>query len=179
MRAPFIYQIDRTLTLVVERIPNKARKFMLRLSTATHPVIWGIVLGFAATISWGADNHQLAYACFVTVVVLPLEQLLKQVFRRKRPETMYVDNMKFRSYSFPSGHAYAAVVVLGLLSVAVYSLTNEWLGWVIGVVAALLTIVIGASRVYLGAHFPTDVIAGWAIGIAVFMSLAELGLYHF
>jgi len=67
-------------------------------------------------------------------------------------------------YGLPSGHAQSAVVVWGVLAGAI---RRRW-AWA---AAALLALLIGLSRVYLGVHFPTDVLAGWGIGVAV------LGLY--
>lgn len=172
-----IHAIDYKISSWVEKIPRSLRSPLARLSRATHPIVWGSMLALAVLVSLGLGYTQLALACLVTIILLPVEQLLKQIFRRKRPETMYVDNMKFRSYSFPSGHAYAAVVVLGLFTVIVSSFVTPLVGGLIGGLAFLLVLAIGVSRVYLGAHFPTDVIAGWIIGGGVFMLMLQTGFY--
>ena len=61
-------------------------------------------------------------------------------------------------YGFPSGHSQSAVVVWGTIAAG---FRKAWL-WV---VAVLLVLLIGCSRIYLGVHFPTDVFTGWAIGV--------------
>ena len=65
-------------------------------------------------------------------------------------------------YGFPSGHSQSAVVVWGTIAAG---FRKAWL-WV---VAVLLVLLIGFSRIYLGVHFPTDVFSGWAIG-ALFLA---------
>jgi len=70
-------------------------------------------------------------------------------------------------YGFPSGHSQSAVVVWGTIAAG---FRKAWL-WV---VAVLLVLLIGFSRIYLGVHFPTDVFGGWAIGVvflAVYLAL--------
>ena len=66
-------------------------------------------------------------------------------------------------YGLPSGHSQSAVVVWGTIAA---EFRKTWLR----VVAILLMVLIGFSRIYLGVHFPTDVLGGWAVG-AIFLAL--------
>jgi membrane-associated phospholipid phosphatase len=66
-------------------------------------------------------------------------------------------------YGFPSGHSQSAVILWG--AIAAYA--RKWWAWA---VAILLMVLIGFSRVYLGVHFPTDVLAGWTLG-AILLAL--------
>ncbi len=95
-----------------------------------------------------------------------LSSLLKIGFARPRPELV----SKFSyvtSFSFPSGHSLmAAVVYLTLAAMLVRIQPNRVLKGYILFLAVLLTLMIGFSRVYLGVHWPTDVLAGWSIGSA-------------
>lgn len=179
MRSRIVYAVDRTIGSWIEKTPRFMQPFFERLSAATHPVVWGVVLGIIGLVVWGAGNAPFALVCFLTIALLPIEQLLKRIFRRNRPETMYVDNMKFRSYSFPSGHAYASVLMLGLFYAGIYTLIDSWLALVLGGIGIGGALAIGISRVYLGAHFPTDVIAGWAIGAGVVFCMVIFGVFSF
>jgi undecaprenyl-diphosphatase len=73
-------------------------------------------------------------------------------------------DMKIKSYSFPSGHAYGGMVIYGLLAYLAYKhLPHPW-NLLSALLLGMLIIVIGVSRVYLGAHFPSDVAVGWLLG---------------
>ena len=107
-------------------------------------------------------------AAFVTVASFGgwfLNSALKQFFQRPRPDV--VPHLReVMTMSFPSGHALTSAVVyltLGALSmrIAHRRLTKFYCM----AVAVLATVLIGATRVYLGVHYPTDVVAGWLIGL--------------
>ena len=90
---------------------------------------------------------------------------LKNYFNRARPEFVtqlhHVD-----SYSFPSGHSLLAAVVyltLGALVARLVAKRRQKI-YILGV-AVLLTFLVGVSRVYLGVHYPSDVLAGWSVGL--------------
>lgn len=95
-----------------------------------------------------------------------LNTYLKDLFQQPRPFDLdpNVQLAPVEGYGLPSGHAQSAVVAWG--SLAAWS-RKRWL-W--GLAIALIVLV-GFSRIYLGVHFPTDVLAGWAIGAV------SLGLY--
>jgi membrane-associated phospholipid phosphatase len=77
---------------------------------------------------------------------------------------MYVAHMRIHSYSFPSGHSFGATVFYGLLAYLAWSrLPHPW-NLLVVLLLVLLIILVGLSRVYLGAHFPSDVVVGWLLG---------------
>lgn len=95
-----------------------------------------------------------------------LINILKLGFARPRPEV--VDHLvSVQSLSFPSGHAMSsAVVYLTLGALLARTERRPAVRGYIFAVAVLLTLLIGVTRVYLGVHYPTDVLAGWALGAA-------------
>lgn len=95
-----------------------------------------------------------------------LSSLLKLGFERPRPDLVahLVDE---RTLSFPSGHAMvSAVIYLTLGALLAQVEDSVRLKAYIIAVAVILTLLIGVSRVYLGVHWPTDVLAGWYAGTA-------------
>lgn len=99
-------------------------------------------------------------------------KLLKKAFDRERPHVHQL--IKKTSESFPSGHATGTTVFYGLLALAfILAVGALWKKFVIGFIAVLWIGSILISRVYLGVHYPTDVLAGFCFGTAsVFISVS-------
>ncbi|HEX8851764.1 MAG TPA: phosphatase PAP2 family protein [Gemmatimonadaceae bacterium] len=107
-----------------------------------------------------------------------LDQVLKILVHRTRPEygAAFLHGV---SYSFPSGHAMGSLIGFGMVAFAIAHVRHlsrrerqvaYWL-------AGLATLLVGLSRVYLGVHYPSDVVGGWAAGGA-WLSICITG-YHF
>jgi undecaprenyl-diphosphatase len=86
-----------------------------------------------------------------------LSQLMKLLFHRLRPPVFF-GLVPAETYSFPSGHAFVGSLFYGLL--AVLFLKGRW-RWI----AVAIAFVLGVSRVYLGYHYPTDVLGGWSLAV--------------
>lgn len=91
--------------------------------------------------------------------------LLKLLVHRPRPP-LEDARIVTGGFSFPSGHATLAATFYGTLAfLLIRRVRAEWLKALIGIIAALVVLAVGVSRVYLGVHYPTDVLAGWALGV--------------
>jgi undecaprenyl-diphosphatase len=102
-----------------------------------------------------------------------LDTGLKTLFARARPDAFFDYYPAPRSFSFPSGHALFAVCFFGGVAVLLSHRLQSRLAWIlVWAVALALIILIGVSRVYLGVHYPTDVIGGFAVGIIWVASVA-------
>lgn len=95
---------------------------------------------------------------------IALAFLLKHVFGRARPD-LFPHGDVVVSASFPSGHAMISALVYLTLGALVAGLSpSRTIRVYVMAMALLLTTIVGASRIYLGVHWPTDVLAGWAAG---------------
>jgi undecaprenyl-diphosphatase len=118
-----------------------------------------VVIAFVvfAKLRWKRAALWLAVAMTGSVL---LDLALKYAYHRVRPAAFY--GVTARYYSFPSGHALSSLcfygVMAGLLSARVKSLPWRIVMWA---VAGLLVVAIGLSRIYLGVHYPSDVVAGY------------------
>jgi undecaprenyl-diphosphatase len=92
-----------------------------------------------------------------------LSNLLKFALHRPRP-LVFFGLAPAENYSFPSGHAFVATVFYGLLAGILMAPSGRGRAWTVA--AVLLALSIGFSRVYLGYHYPSDVLGGWACAAA-------------
>ena len=108
----------------------------------------------------------LAFVLAATLGGLLINGVLKERFDRRRPNVVPYKSQVTTS-SFPSGHSLnSAVVYLTLGSLLASLVEQRRLKIYFFSVALLLTLLVGISRVYMGVHYPTDVVAGWSAGLA-------------
>ncbi|WP_445116355.1 phosphatase PAP2 family protein [Acinetobacter sp. WZC-1] len=99
--------------------------------------------------------------------------ILKYLVNRPRPDAVY-QMVETHGASFPSAHSIYAVVTAYLLFLFYKHSRIK----IIGCIAGLWWLVMGVSRVYLGVHFPTDVLAGWSIGL-IWITILTVVFPHF
>ena len=110
--------------------------------------------------------HQALYTALATGGGAVTGKLLKSLFARERPEIV-PHLVEVHSLSFPSGHSMNSAIVYLTLAVLIargYE-KRRTRSFVIGA-AALLVFLIGVTRIYLGVHYPSDVLGGWTVGAA-------------
>lgn len=124
----------------------------------------GIVTIWIAVLFYFDVSHNVAYTFILSSLVLWLiVELMKALFRRQRPYTKLLNvrivGMKARGNSFPSGHTGQAFFTSTLL------LQYFDGGFPISILFYLLAVLVGITRMYMGMHYPRDVLAGAILGI--------------
>ena len=114
-------------------------------------------------------HRKLRHALVLVGTVLAAQvasELLKQVYGRSRPDLVPHGSYVY-SASFPSGHSMLAAATFLTLAVLISSLEpRRSTKALVFVVAVLITVGVGISRIYLGVHWPSDVLGGWCAGVA-------------
>lgn len=153
---------DTRLTTMIARLPKWLRPVMVFVTLVGGPVVTvgiGLMLIGAGLAKPSNDLFQTGLIIVMTILV---GAMLKLLLRRHRPLT-YIVRWPFMTFSFPSGHTVGSVVAYGTLTYLSFGAGGVF-GVVGTLIAGLLTLIVGVSRVYLGAHFPSDVAAGWVVG---------------
>lgn len=156
---------DRTWTLAVRKLDTDVLDYVFIAFTmiGSGPLLWGAIL-LVAVLAIRNHRWQLALLIAANGIVAQIVNLgLKTWFVRPRP-TLFEEIARPSSWSFPSGHAMSAVQIWGVIAAVLIALYPR--RRVVIVLANLILIAgIGLSRVYLGVHWPTDVLAGFAAGL--------------
>jgi undecaprenyl-diphosphatase len=125
------------------------------------------IVGVAALFLWHTEHKHSARLLLASVAgSIVLNNMLKLWFARPRPE-VFERLTHTASSSFPSGHAMSATVCYGTVAYLVIRLQKRhWSRVLTGIAATILIIAICTTRMYLGVHYPSDVIAGMLVGLA-------------
>ncbi|MCJ7709560.1 MAG: phosphatase PAP2 family protein [Chloroflexi bacterium] len=128
----------------------------------------GVALVLAAALS---RRVRLAIiVALVLVIAAAFTEVVKELVARPRPTANPL--VSASGYSFPSGHSLNSTVTFGILALIAWrSRLSLAVRRAVPVVAVMLPVLIGLSRIALGVHWPTDVLAGWLAGVA-FVALA-------
>jgi undecaprenyl-diphosphatase len=137
---------------------------MTYLGTGTVVIV---VVGVAALFLWHTEHkHSARLLLAATVGNILLNGALKLVYHRARPSVFEWQTTAVSS-SFPSGHAMSATVVYGTVAYLLVRLQrHRWAKVLTVTTAVLLILLICLTRLYLGVHYPSDVIGGIIVGLA-------------
>lgn len=169
-------RFDLRVSLWLHQLASPALGQVMRAVTflGSVPALIGVVTLVAA---WALRRGARALAgIYVAVASMTggLNVVLKLLVRRSRPD-LFADIVAPESYSFPSGHAMMSTVVYGVMALVVARLQPR-LRLPLYIGTPLLVFLIGVSRVFLGVHWLTDVLAGFAAGgLLLVMSNLALG----
>jgi membrane-associated phospholipid phosphatase len=164
---------------------NRVNRFMHRhhaqigpwkaVTTIGAPTTWRMLAGLAAVGLWLGRRRRQAIVVVVAMVgAAVLSGAVKAIVDRPRPSVPYpIDHVG--GGSFPSGHALTSATALALLVMVAGAQRSALArGWLV-TVAAVIGVAIGASRVALGVHYPSDVLGGWLLAGLWLFAVTRLG----
>jgi undecaprenyl-diphosphatase len=158
--------------------PRWLQYAMVDITALGGPTVLGlIVFAIIGFLLLQTRYHTALFVLATTATGELLSFILKHTFNRARPTV--IPNLRIMSPSFPSGHAMESAIVyltLGavLMRVAEGRLTKAYCLCT----AMMLTLLVGVSRMYLGVHYPTDVVGGWIVGMT-WASICWVFAQHF
>jgi undecaprenyl-diphosphatase len=157
---------------VLETVHATARPVLDRIALTVTPlgVIWGVlpVLSIIGLVLLYQRNwRSLLYLIITPVGSALLNRIVKLYFHRARPQLWEVFSPEL-SYAFPSGHAMSSMTFVVVLIVVAWQTRWRWFALIGG---GLFVLAIGWTRLYLGMHYPSDVLAGWMLVIAWSMAI--------
>lgn len=109
-------------------------------------------------------NKDAVFVIFNLIFLRLLNYVIKIIIKRDRPNILRL--IKIGEYSFPSGHAMISMGVYGYLIYLIYKkIKNPYIKYLGIIILSLLIILIGISRIYLGVHYFSDVVAGYTLSL--------------
>ena len=159
----YVHRFDQVIADWIGKLPRWLRLPMEFFTLIGQPPftvgIAAAVLGYGLAL----EKQHYILAGWIAIGTLVLSSILKLLLKRVRPRNPYVESMLFKTFSFPSGHAAGSIVSFGLAAVVIAMKWPE-LSLVAWIIAIISSIFVGLSRIYLGAHYASDVVGGWVLG---------------
>jgi undecaprenyl-diphosphatase len=158
---------ERVLQWLARQRTPARDEIMLEITSLGDGAVLILLVAIVSGFLWLTQHRWSSYILLAGVLGGQiLSKLLKRVFDRERPSVIdLLDEVS--SPSFPSGHAMGSFIAYGAVAYVMARLQpSPGLRRLIWGIAALLIIAIGVSRMYLGVHYPSDVIAGFTAGLA-------------
>ena len=169
----FVYLLQNVMSGDIRRIDGIAYQFfvvrlrrdwltpiMQSFTSLSAPVVLAVMLIVVAAFAPGRMPGRFAAANLVGIVAL--NYALKEIVQRPRPEGFRL--IAETGYSFPSGHSMVAVAFYGFLIWLIIRYEEDRLQrWIWSLALFVVVIMIGISRVYLGVHYFSDVVAGYCV----------------
>ncbi|PFP30391.1 hypothetical protein COJ96_06680 [Bacillus sp. AFS073361] len=159
------FWIDIKVAGLAAHVPELAIPFFIKITAMGDKIGIGIVaiLALAWLLIKKRNYVGAAALALSTAIGNEVSKLFKDFFERPRPDLEHLVSVK--SYSYPSGHAMVGMIVYFIIAYLLMEEARSKAGKVIiAVITAILLLLIGASRIILQVHYPSDVLGGYALG---------------
>jgi len=168
-------RFDDAIRLLLHQHASPALTAAMRAASFIGSPAFLIPLGILVVALYLRQGRPVTARLFVITVIggEVLDQVLKLAFHRTRPPAFF-GLPEPLGYSFPSGHALAACAFYGVLAAFAAARTEKrTLRWIYQIAAAMVIATIGVSRIYLGVHYPSDVLGGYAAALGWVFTVAS------
>jgi len=156
---------DPTITDILRNILPGLGDFFLWISELGGEIFYIalLLIGY-----WAYNKKEAILASYILIIAVVSNFWLKVIIAKDRPPSSYwLTSEPPPNYSTPSGHSQNSATLYGWFTARVKT-------WWMAVIAVILTVLVGISRVYIGVHYIEDVLLGWGIGIITVILLIYL-----
>lgn len=175
-----VYHFDQSIRVIVNDHRSTFQTLCWTHLTKLYNFSWacGWILLTISAAWWLVNRLFFAQIFFTILGGLFFNRFIKEIVGRPRPDNNVL--MHYLGYSFPSGHSSTAALVGGSLILLTWRVCKRAnLKWLLTCLWVLMILLIGYSRIYVGAHFPTDVLGGWALGVWIVTTFDWLWSHYF
>lgn len=172
-----IAAFDNKITDAVRSVHSDTMTFWMKGFTELGSEIFVIlmIVVFAAALAVIGYRRELIFYLGVIGSSALLNLLLKVIFQRARPDIDRI--VEASGFSFPSGHSMSAFTLYGMTIYFLWKhLKYRWMRTAVILIGTVIIAMIGISRIYLGVHYPSDVIGGYLVSAA--WLIMSIGLYE-
>lgn len=164
-----IERFDNAIYNLISKIINEPLTIILKIIT-TIGSAYVIIPVCIISVIYFWKKREATYILVNLITIFFSNQLLKRIVERPRPEGYRI--VEELGFSFPSGHSMVSMAFYGFFIYLIYKKAkNKYIKWISISLITILIALIGISRIYLGVHYTSDVIAGFLL------SIAYLGLF--
>lgn len=153
---PILLSIHSTASPQLDVFASKLTQ--LGVFWGVFPVATALSLALLLQRRW----RSLAYLLTTLLGSIVINRMAKLLLQRVRPHLWESPAPEF-DYGFPSGHAMSSMTLVAALVILSWGSRWHWLVWIVG---SLFVLSIGWTRLYLGVHYPSDILAGWMASVA-------------
>ncbi len=158
------FYYDKTISSYIYSFRTPTLTTIMSAITNITDIPAGLVLSFTVVLLLFKKHRKESLIFSLSLIIgCILNYFLKIFFRIPRPNIAPLEILS--DFTYPSGHTMNNLVLYGLLAFYTFHFTkNKSISMVVGFIAAVWIFLIGLSRIYLGAHYPSDVLAGYLVG---------------
>lgn len=159
-----IIKFDTNTYNVIAKVISPGITTFLKIITNLGGATGIISVTIALLITIRSKYYKVCIIINLIIITL-INQILKFIIQRPRPEEFRI--IEESGYSFPSGHSMVSMAFYGfLIYIAYKEIKNTYIRNIVFIMLAILILFIGLSRIYLGVHYASDVLAGFLLSIS-------------
>lgn len=159
-----IIKFDTNIYNVIAKVISPGITTFLKIITNLGGATGIISVTIALLITIRSKYYKVCIIINLIIITL-INQILKFIIQRPRPEEFRI--VEESGYSFPSGHSMVSMAFYGfLIYIAYKEIKNTYIRNIVFIMLAILILFIGLSRIYLGVHYASDVLAGFLLSIS-------------